>query len=192
MLSTWRSYGIDADNLLRVPSGHEWRVHRQTEEMKEDQDVATCPTARTDSRSDESDRSCQFSRSERWRCSCAMHSGRSMRMLTLPICFQNGDEPQKRRGGWPWSPSRPSLENLSDRQAAEMVRARLDWQYALSLPLDDAGFDASLLVDFRQRLVEHEAQDRLLDPILRVCRQHGWRHPQGANSAPLRPLSWPT
>ena len=67
-----------------------------------------------------------------------------------------------------------ALENLSDRQAAEMVRGRLDWKYALSLPLDDEGFDASILTDFRQRLVDHEAQDRLLEPILQVCRQHGW------------------
>jgi len=67
-----------------------------------------------------------------------------------------------------------ALENLSDRQAAEMVRGRLDWKYALSLPLDDEGFDASILVDFRQRLLEHGAQDRLLEPILRVCREHGW------------------
>src|SRR5258707_15490708 len=67
-----------------------------------------------------------------------------------------------------------ALENLSDRQAAEMVRGRLDWKYALSLPLDDQGFDASILVDFRQRLLEHGAQDRLLEPILRVCREHGW------------------
>src|SRR5438105_3674202 len=36
-----------------------------------------------------------------------------------------------------------ALENLSDRQAAEMVRGRLDWKYALSLPLDDPGFDAA-------------------------------------------------
>jgi len=67
-----------------------------------------------------------------------------------------------------------ALENLSDRQAAEMVRGRLDWKYALSLPLADKGFDANILTDFRQRLVEHAAQDRLLEPILRVCRQHGW------------------
>src|SRR5205807_7583118 len=66
-----------------------------------------------------------------------------------------------------------ALENLSDRQAAEMVRARLDWKYALSLPLDDPGFDASILVDFRQRLLDHEALDRLLETILQVCRQHG-------------------
>ncbi len=67
-----------------------------------------------------------------------------------------------------------ALENRSDRQAAEMVRARLDWKYALSLPLDDEGFDASILVDFRQRLVANSAQDRLLEPILQVCRQRGW------------------
>jgi transposase len=67
-----------------------------------------------------------------------------------------------------------ALENLSDRQAAEMVRGRLDWKYALSFPLDDQGFDASILVDFRQRLLDHEAQDLLLEPILRLCREHGW------------------
>src|SRR5437667_12738489 len=63
-----------------------------------------------------------------------------------------------------------ALENLSDRQAAEMVRGRLDWKYALSLPLDDPGFDASTLTDFRQRLLDHEAQDLLLEPILQICR----------------------
>src|SRR5258708_15630158 len=67
-----------------------------------------------------------------------------------------------------------ALENLTDRQAAEMVRGRLDWKYALSLPLDDEGFDASILTDFRQRLLEHGAQDLLLEPILGVCREHGW------------------
>ena len=85
-----------------------------------------------------------------------------------------------------------ALENLSDRQAAEMVRGRLDWKYALWLPLDDEGFDASILTDFRQRLLEHGAQDRLLEPILAVCREQGWRHPLGASSARIQPLCWPT
>lgn len=67
-----------------------------------------------------------------------------------------------------------ALENLPDRQAAEMVRGRLDWKYALSLAVDDEGFDASILPDFRQRLLAHGAQDLLLEPILRVCREHGW------------------
>ena len=42
------------------------------------------------------------------------------------------------------------------------------------MPLGDQGFDASILTDFRQRLLTHEAQGRLLEPILRVCREQGW------------------
>jgi hypothetical protein len=37
------------------------------------------------------------------------------------------------------------LENLSDRQAAEAVRSRIDWKYLLGLELTDAGFDYSVL-----------------------------------------------
>ena len=70
-------------------------------------------------------------------------------------------------------------ETLSDRQAAEMVRARLDWKYALSLPLDDEGFDSTILGDFRQRLVDAEAQDLLLEPILQVCEARGWLKARG-------------
>jgi transposase len=33
------------------------------------------------------------------------------------------------------------MEKLPDRQAAEAVRIRLDWKYALRLPLTYAGFD---------------------------------------------------
>src|ERR671928_93231 len=44
-------------------------------------------------------------------------------------------------------------EQLSDRQAAEAVRARIDWKYLLGLELDDPGFDASVLSEFRARLV---------------------------------------
>lgn len=36
------------------------------------------------------------------------------------------------------------VEGLSDRQAAEAVRSRIDWKYALSLDLADPGFDYSL------------------------------------------------
>ena len=32
-------------------------------------------------------------------------------------------------------------ENLTDRQAADAVRGRIDWKYALGLDLTDAGFD---------------------------------------------------
>ena len=44
-------------------------------------------------------------------------------------------------------------EGLSDRQAAEAVRARIDWKYALGLRLSDPGFDFSVLSQFRSRLV---------------------------------------
>jgi transposase len=57
-------------------------------------------------------------------------------------------------------------ENLSDRQAAEAVRARIDWKYALSLKLSDAGFDYSVLSEFRMRLIEQDAAGRLLEALL--------------------------
>ncbi len=36
-----------------------------------------------------------------------------------------------------------AIEGLTDRQAAEYVRTRIDWLYALALPLSDPGFDYS-------------------------------------------------
>src|SRR5213593_3987466 len=44
-------------------------------------------------------------------------------------------------------------EGLSDSQAADAVRARIDWKYALALELTDAGFDFSVLSEFRSRLL---------------------------------------
>src|SRR6266566_2234177 len=66
-----------------------------------------------------------------------------------------------------------AIEGPTSRQAAEYVRTRIDWLYALALPLDDPGFDYSILADFRQRLLTHEAQDLLLAPILQLCRERG-------------------
>lgn len=57
-------------------------------------------------------------------------------------------------------------ENLTDRQAADAVRSRIDWKYALSLELTDEGFDFSVLSEFRGRLLEHEAGERLLNTML--------------------------
>ncbi len=57
------------------------------------------------------------------------------------------------------------LENLSDRQAAEAVRSRIDWKYALSLELIDPGFDFSVLCEFRARLLAG-GQDRCLLEIM--------------------------
>src|SRR5207248_10990406 len=58
-------------------------------------------------------------------------------------------------------------EGLSDRQAADAVRGRIDWKYALALELTDPGFDASVLSEFRTRLIEGGADHLLLEPLLR-------------------------
>jgi transposase len=65
-------------------------------------------------------------------------------------------------------------EDLSDRQAADAVRGRLDWKYLLGLALDDPGFDASVQVEFRARLVAGGLEQRLLDTLLVLCRARGW------------------
>jgi transposase len=57
-------------------------------------------------------------------------------------------------------------ENLTDRQAAEAVRGRIDWKYALGLELTDAGFDFSALSEFRSRLIARAAEERLLTQLL--------------------------
>ncbi|MFE3187345.1 IS1182 family transposase [Streptomyces violascens] len=63
-------------------------------------------------------------------------------------------------------------EGLTDRQAADAVRGRLDWKYCLSLELTDSGFDASVLSEFRSRLVTGEHTDRLLSRVLEVLAAH--------------------
>jgi transposase len=58
-------------------------------------------------------------------------------------------------------------ENLSDRQAAEAVRSRIDWKYLLALELTDSGFDFSVLSEFRDRLIEGSAERLLFEGLLR-------------------------
>lgn len=64
-------------------------------------------------------------------------------------------------------------EHLADRQAAEAVRARIDWKYLLGLELTDPGFDFSVLSEFRDRLLSGHAEERLLDKLLERCRSQG-------------------
>ena len=65
------------------------------------------------------------------------------------------------------------VANLSDRQAAEAVRARIDWKYALSLELADPGFHYSMLSEFRARLVDGGMEQHLLDAMLARFQRHG-------------------
>jgi len=54
-------------------------------------------------------------------------------------------------------------ENLSDRQAADAVRGRIDWKYVLGLSLTDPGFDHTVLSEFRSRLIAGKSEGLLLD-----------------------------
>src|SRR5262245_18736933 len=71
------------------------------------------------------------------------------------------------------------LEQLSDRQAADAVRGRIDWKYALGLDLTDPGFDSTVLTEFRTRLLAGAAEQRLLDAVLDRCRERGWLKARG-------------
>jgi transposase len=64
-------------------------------------------------------------------------------------------------------------EGLSDRQAADAVRSRIDWKYVLGLDLTDPGFDHTVLSEFRARLVTGEAEHLLLDTLLTLARTQG-------------------
>jgi transposase len=77
------------------------------------------------------------------------------------------------RGRPGWSPSRLALvtvlqraEKLTDRLAAEAVRARLDWKYLLGLSLEDPGFDHTVLAEFRGKVAEAGLEQAALDALL--------------------------
>jgi len=63
--------------------------------------------------------------------------------------------------------------SLSDRQAADAVRGHLDWKYALSLTLEDQGFDFSVLSEFRTRLIEGKMEYLLFETMLNYLKQRG-------------------
>ncbi|WP_329528750.1 IS1182 family transposase [Streptomyces sp. NBC_01462] len=78
-----------------------------------------------------------------------------------------------RRGGPALSPGQLAMvsvlqfaEGLTDRQAADAVRARIDFKYCLGLELDDPGFDFSVLSEFRDRLIAHGLEEQVLDTLL--------------------------
>jgi transposase len=79
-----------------------------------------------------------------------------------------------------WPPWRLALatilqcaEGLSDRQAAHVVRSRIDWNYVLRLEFTDPGFDASVLSAFRTRLLAGTAEYLRFDTRLTWCRDRG-------------------
>ncbi|MEU9256515.1 transposase [Streptomyces sp. NPDC048270] len=74
------------------------------------------------------------------------------------------------------------LLGLSDRQAAEAVRCRIDFTYAMAMELDDPGYHHSVLADFRDRLGEADRADRLLDLALARLKEAGLAHERTTDS----------
>jgi transposase len=64
-------------------------------------------------------------------------------------------------------------ENLTDRQAADAVRGRVDWKYCLGLELEDGGFEFTVLTGFRDRLLAGGAERALFDVLLGRLRELG-------------------
>ncbi len=64
-------------------------------------------------------------------------------------------------------------EGMSNRQAADAVRSRIDWKYVMGLELTDPGFDYFVLCEFRARLLQNGAEQRLFDTLLTLCRECG-------------------
>jgi transposase len=79
-------------------------------------------------------------------------------------------------------------ENLADRQAAEAVRARIDWKYRLGLELTDSGFDFSVLSAFRDWLLAGSAEALLLDKLLERCRTMGLIKARGQQRTDSTPV----
>jgi transposase len=71
------------------------------------------------------------------------------------------------------------MENYTDRQACEALKERIDLKYALSLELDDPGFDFSVLSEFRSRLIEGGLEEAMLTTLLNICREKGWLKERG-------------
>ena len=83
------------------------------------------------------------------------------------------------------------VEGLTDRQAAEGVRGRIDWKYALGLELSDPGFDASVLAEWRSRLMAGQAETLLLEVLLERCKQRGWRNRRRQTAHRFHPCARP-
>jgi len=70
-------------------------------------------------------------------------------------------------------------EEMTDREAADAVRSRIDLKYLLGLALNDPGFDFSVLSEFRTRLLSGGAEERLLQALLTLCQERKWLKERG-------------
>src|SRR6266536_5058751 len=66
-----------------------------------------------------------------------------------------------------------ALCDYSDRETAEAVRFDVRWKAAIGAAVDDAGFDASSLVYWRNRIAKSTRPHRVNDAVKRIVEQTG-------------------
>ncbi|MFD7772924.1 transposase [Streptomyces sp. NPDC059753] len=125
---------------------------------------------------------------QRYRITCLGHG-----VGGCPPAAGFGGNPGDGRPGL--SPAQPATVcalqyalNLSDRQASEAVRCRIDFKYALGLELEDLGCHHSVLSDFRERLAEGDRADRLPGLALTRIRRAGLLEERAARGSHLHRL----
>jgi hypothetical protein len=115
-----------------------------------------------------------------WMCSSRTGSSRTC----IPAIAVGGS----RRGSWRWC--RCCSSRRTCPTGPRRTRTRIDWKYALGLELDDPGFDYSVLCEFRARLAEGGAADRLLEPFQPLpSGRRRWRPGSGPR---VPPSAWPS
>ena len=82
-----------------------------------------------------------------------------------------------------------TLHDYSDRETAEAVRFDVRWKVACGLAIDDAGFDPSSLVYWRNRIARSERPHRVNDAIRKIVEETGVLKAGGAGR--WTPRSWP-
>ena len=68
------------------------------------------------------------------------------------------------------------VEGLTDRQAANAMRSRIDWKYLLCLELTDVGFDHTVLSEFRTRLVNAGEERLVFERLLAFCNEKSYAY----------------
>ena len=65
------------------------------------------------------------------------------------------------------------MERLPDRQAVEHLKYHVGWKYALGRELEDRVFDATVLVRFRQRLLDHGQERAIFEEVIQALEEAG-------------------
>jgi transposase len=111
----------------------------------------------------------------------------SMNPPFAPLCSPTG-RPAEAPAQLALSTMMPLAEGRSDAQAADAVRARIDWTYALALDVTDPGFEASVLSEFRPRLITGPAALLLCETMLTRFRAPGWLKANGRQRPDSTPV----